>query len=333
MDTSESPSSAERKPLPTSIPRFPVNLRAHKGILAIHWGVLIFVSSVLPLAGYFSLRYATTMKVQHILSIFTPIFGAVSLYSFIMRTVRLARPTSTCRPLGVMPGYGWGRSWALDYFDWNFALGFCVVTAVIAASIAKKPSDVRIASLPLSVLLLQVAGQMVLLIPLRAFGWRVPCRISSYTKGEKARPAVYTIIEDIVAVDGKQGTDFRRIFDERWHASPEFRRLLEQMDILWGVTGVIVAGVCIGVGFGVKSTDAAAWAIGKTLLPEHLELSFVSYLYELSGHQLKSTITGWSLPWLWAFVMTFISIQRTKAMCRRENAMFSAETPNTKATA
>ena len=76
------------------------------------------------------------------------------------------------------------------------------------------------------------------------------------------RPAVYTIAEDVVAVDGKQGDIFRAAFNARYEASPEFRQLLAHMDLLWGCSGVAVAAGCIAVIFAVEETSVG-WAIGE----------------------------------------------------------------------
>ncbi len=224
----------------SQIARIPINLRAKKFKIAIRCCILIFTSGILPIAGYFALRYATTLKVTYILSIFTPIFGVVSFCSFIIPTISLASTSSTCRPLGST------RRWALDYFNWNFALGIVYISNIIAIGIAQTPSNVKIVSLPLSILLLQVCAQMVLLIPARALHLRTPFRISSCAKGKPVRPAVYMIAENVVAVDAKQGDIFRAACNARYESSPEFRRLLSQLDFLWGISGVLVAGAIIG---------------------------------------------------------------------------------------
>lgn len=237
------------------IPRIPLNVREHKFRIAIQAFIVLLSSSILPLAGFFSLHYKTTLKTQYILSIFTPIFGVVSLLSLITRTIRLARKSSTCRPLGAT------NPWALDYFDWNFAGGFVVVSIIISIGISRNPSDVRIVSLPLSLLLIQVCGQMVILIPLRAMGLRAPFRISSYGKGERARPACFTIAEDIVAVDANQGDIFRAAWTARYEASAPFRRLLAWLDVLWGVSGICIAAGVVAVIFAVPN-DSIGWAVG-----------------------------------------------------------------------
>lgn len=248
---------------------------------------------------------ATTLKTTYILSIFTPIFGVVSLYSFILRTVRLAKKSSTCRPLGST------GAWTLDYFDWNFAFGLVVVSVIIAIGISRNPSSVKITSLPLSVLILLVCGQMVLLLPLRALGVRAPFRFSSIARGDALRPAVYVIGEDVVAVDGEQGDVFRAQWNARYESSAPFRTLLARLDWFWGVSGVSVAGTVIGVIFGFNQ-DAVGWAVGKSSALERrcFEGSWTNWL-----------ITGWSVPWIWAALMMIVTIEMTKSTCRQENEM------------
>lgn len=255
MERNDGKSAVSTGPV-QKFPRIPLNIRDHKPRIAIQASIVILSSCILPLAGYFTLHYATTLKTQYILSIVTPIFGVVSLFGFITRTSRLARKSSTCRPLGAT------SPWALDFFDWNFVGGFVLVSVIISIGISRNPSDVRIVAMPLVLLLIQVCGQMVLLIPLRAMGFRALFRISSYGKGELARPASFTIAEDVVAVDGNQGEIFRAAWTARYEASAPFRRLLARLDVLWGVSGIFVAAGVIAVIFGVPN-DSVGWAVGQ----------------------------------------------------------------------
>lgn len=272
------------------IARIPLDLRQHKTRIALQASITLFTSGILPLIGYLALHYTTTLKSTYILTIFIPIFGLVSLYSLILRTVRLAKKSSTCRPLGST------SAWTLDYFDWNFLLSFSILSVVIAVGLSLDPVNIRMASLPLSLLLLLVCGQLVIFIPLRALGVRAPIRFSSVARGERLRPAVYTIAEDIVAVDGEQGDVFRAQWDARYESSAPFRTLLARLDWVFGVSGVLVAAVIIGVIFGVKE-DSVGWAV------------------------------GWSAPWIWASAMMLITIEMTKSTCRRENETTSQVGP------
>ena len=80
------------------------------------------------------------------------------------------------------------------------------------------------------------------------------------------RPACYTIAEDIVAVDGKQGDVFRAIWNARYEASPPFRHLLAQMDILWGCSGLAVAAGCLATIWAVDNITIG-WAVGRLPMP------------------------------------------------------------------
>ena len=253
-DSMESSPPAHQKP--GRIPRFNINPREHKAIIGFHLFMVFLTSCIIPLTAYYTLLYKTTVKPQIILGIVTPIFGVVSLFSLFMRTWRLLQPGSKYLPLGQR------SRWGLDYFDWNFIGGFVVVSVIISLGISMKPSNIRIVSLPLPLLLLQVCLQMLILIPIRAMNVRAPFRFSSIATGEHLKPAVYVIAEDVVAVDAKQGDVFRAQWKARYEASAPFRTLLARMDWMWGISGTIVAGGCIGVSFGVKNTDIG-WATGK----------------------------------------------------------------------
>lgn len=88
---------------------------------------------------------------------------------------------------------------------------------------------------------------------------RAPISISSVRRGDHCRPGVYTIIEDVIAVDGSGGLAFREALDRRFQASPEFRHMLATLSLFWSVPALLVAGGCtaviwtvpIGVAYGV----------------------------------------------------------------------------------
>ena len=150
----------------------------------------------------------------------------------------------------------------LDYFNWNFGFGFCYITALIVYSTASHPGHVRIAALPLTLLLLQVCGQLLVVSAMVVFRVRYPFQLSSMPKGDLVRPAIYTIAEDIVAVDGGQGTQFRELFNSRYQASVTVRLLMQRLELLWGVSGFAVAVMLVVLIFKVDNEDVS-WTIGK----------------------------------------------------------------------
>lgn len=102
---------------------------------------------------------------------------------------------------------------------------------------------------------------------------RAPITISSVKKGSHCRPGVYTIIEDIIAVDGSGNLQFRAALDKRYQASPEFRNMLAKLSLFWSIPGLAIAagvtaaiwtvpiGVAFGIGWAVPFVWAAVWAV------------------------------------------------------------------------
>lgn len=75
------------------------------------------------------------------------------------------------------------------------------------------------------------------------------------------RPGVFTLMEDVVAVDGGGGQDFRQALVARYEASKEFRSMLQQLNWAWGSASLLVAIVTTVLVFVVENEDAA-FALG-----------------------------------------------------------------------
>lgn len=124
--------------------------------------------------------------------------------------------------------------------------------------------------MPHSTVLLLVGSQLVTTHFMTLFSVRLPFRVSSLPRGAIARPSVYTIIEDIVGVDGGGRLDFRERLNERYEASPVFRRMLFRLNAAWGFGAVTLAGTLMGVvwivpgtvafGIGGSSFFSVAWS-------------------------------------------------------------------------
>ncbi|KAJ5641221.1 hypothetical protein N7490_005221 [Penicillium lividum] len=183
--------------------------------------------------------------------------GGVSFLAFLIRAWALWRTNSDCRPLGQE------NRWAFDYFFWNFVFMFCVLTALITSGITKE--NLQIVSLPLSILILWVSIQMVICEVMLALNIKVPFRVSSLQKGDALRPGLYVIVEDTVAVDGKQGRAWRQAWNDRYLSSPLFRYFLSQMERLWAATGLSIVAIVWGVVFGLENHEIG-YTLGKYLL-------------------------------------------------------------------
>ncbi|KAJ5114107.1 hypothetical protein N7456_002641 [Penicillium angulare] len=208
--------------------------------------------------------------------------GGVSFLAFLIRAWALWRTDSDCRPLSSE------NRWAFDYFFWNFVFTFCVLTALITSGITTE--NLQIVSLPLSILVLWISAQMAIAEVLLALKVKVPFRMSSLQKGDTLRPGVYVIVEDVVAVDGKQGRAWRQAWNDRYLASPIFRQFLSQIERLWAGTGLLVVAIVWGVVFGLENHE-----IGYAL--------------------------GWALPFAWGACMAFITTVLAKRMLRQEKTV------------
>ncbi len=82
-------------------------------------------------------------------------------------------------------------------------------------------------------LMFLVGGELAVFAAWASFGFRTPFRISSLPRGVVMRPGIYTIIEDIIAVDTGSGRLYREALDARYEASPLFRRMLYQLNLFW----------------------------------------------------------------------------------------------------
>lgn len=74
-------------------------------------------------------------------------------------------------------------------------------------------------------------------------GVKTHFRVSSMPAGTPSPPGIFTLVEDIVAVDGGGGTRFREEWKARYEASPLFRRMLNRLDAFWGFGALLAATV------------------------------------------------------------------------------------------
>jgi len=84
---------------------------------------------------------------------------------------------------------------------------------------------------------------MLIIDVLRYFKVPAPIRISSLPRGSPLRPGIYSIIEDVVAVDGSGGTEFRQRLNLRYLASHHFRMMLHRLTIFWAFGSLMIAVV------------------------------------------------------------------------------------------
>lgn len=126
---------------------------------------------------------------------------------------------------------------------------------LIVGTIPKEP-PIRLLSMPVPTLTFAFGVELLIVDAARLMGMRAPFRISSLPQGAPLRPGIYSIIEDVIAVDGSGGTEFRERFNARYNASHYFRQMLHRLTLFWAVPACLVAGATTAIIFTV-SRDVA----------------------------------------------------------------------------
>ncbi|KAF5528534.1 hypothetical protein CGCA056_v000084 [Colletotrichum aenigma] len=268
------PSRPTFQPTP---PPLNYTLRTRKLAIFLFWTLILFDSIAMPIALYFGLWYgvgpgtntATEKKEKltpnAVFSIVTAAVGGASIVEYFLRFWRLWRKGSTCRVIGA-------HRWYLDWFHWNFSFAWIIIMIELIVGTVPEHPPIRLLSMPVTTMLFVFGTELLLVDTMRYFHVPAPCRISSIPKGAQLRPGIYSLIEDICAVDGSGGTEFRVALDRRYEASHVFRAMLRRLGVFWAV-------------------GAEACAVLCTVL-----------IFTLDG-DVAYTI-GWSLPFVWAGIWT-----------------------------
>ncbi|KAE9365178.1 hypothetical protein N431DRAFT_353302 [Stipitochalara longipes BDJ] len=258
------------------LPELPYTLHTRKRSIALTWSALILITCIQVEFLYFLLRYGTSVGLNTALTVPTALLLGFSILAMLLRTWQLARRESKLKPIG-------GKWYFFDFFHWNMVLGFIIVTAVLSAATAEDPQNIRQASMPQAVILFLASSQLIVTGIMSKFGWRTPIRFSSTSRGEVMKPGVFVLIEDIVAVDGGGGQEFREALLKRYEKSEVFRKLVTQMNWFWGSGSM---GVAAGV---------------------------TAVVYSVEDENVVFAL-GWCLPWVWAGTGAICTVLWTKRM-------------------
>lgn len=264
------------------------SLRTRKTSITVFWTLILIDSIAVPLVVYFCLQYLTNLSPNAVFSISTACLGGISIIEYFVRFWRLWKKGSTCRVIGA-------RRWYFDWFHWNFSAAWVFIMVELIVGTAFEHPPIRLLAMPLSSLLFWFTLEIITEDVLRYFNKPAPMRISSIQKGEPIRPGIYSIIEDICAVDGSGGTTFRTALDERYKASHYFRQMLHRLSEVWAITMLICAVVTTILVF--------------TLEPE------VAY------------VVGWTLPFIWAGIVTLWTFWYVKRCLKYELEKWEERTP------
>lgn len=147
--------------------------------------------------------------------------------------------------------------------------------------------------MPLASVLFTFGTELLIMDVARLMHVPSPVRISSLPKGSQLRPGIYNIIEDIVAVDGGGGTEFRKRLNTRYEASHYFRQMLHRLTLFWAI-------------------GAEAMAVVTTIL-----------VFTLSRDAAYTV--GWSAPFVWAGVWVLATIWYVKKDLKLERDRWGSD--------
>ena len=120
--------------------------------------------------------------------------------------------------------------------------------------------QIRLISLPAAVLMYLVATLTLLSLILNALKFKLPFRFGSLEAGNVLRPAVYYIVDDVVAVDGGGGIEYRKAFIARYDSSAIFQRIIWDVSVVWMLYFYVFAILFTVLVFTLPK--AAVYAVG-----------------------------------------------------------------------
>ncbi|OSS54040.1 hypothetical protein B5807_01450 [Epicoccum nigrum] len=253
-------------------PPLKYSLRTRKKAIFWFWTLIILDCIFMPIGLYFGMWYGLTrdqLSANATFSISTALLGTVSIVEYFIRFHRLWKKDSTCRVIGAKRAY-------LDWFHWNLSFAWFFIMIELIAGTCPHDPPIRVLAMPAATMLFAIGFQLLILDILRLRGIPAPCRISSLPKGAPLRPGIYAYIEDICAVDGSGGTEFRQRLNLRYQASKAFREMLHRLTLFWAIGAIVCATVTTAIIFTIQR-DAAY-------------------------------VVGWILPFLWAGIWAAITI-------------------------
>jgi hypothetical protein len=233
-------------------PPLKYSLRPRKKAIFWFWTLIILDCIFMPIGLYFGMWYGLTrdqLSANAVFSISTALLGTVSIVEYFIRFFRLWKKDSNCRVIGAKRSY-------LDWFHWNLSFAWFFIMIELIAGTCPHDPPIRVLAMPAPTMLFAIGFQLLFLDVLRLRNVPAPCRISSLPKGAPLRPGIYAYIEDICAVDGSGGTEFRQRLNLRYQASKAFREMLHRLTLFWAIGAIVCAAATTTIVFTIPR-DAA----------------------------------------------------------------------------
>jgi len=237
---------------------------------------------IVPIALYYGLYYGGDVQNWITFAVVTTVWGGPTYLEFAIRSLSLIKKESFYRPLGT------NSRWCFDVVTWASVVSITAVTALFIIGSAPHIVWLRVLCMPAPSLLYTLGGVSGLLTFYNVHHWKAPFRLSSTGKGEPVKPGVYYFIEDVVAVNANAGRPYREALAARYDASPRFRQMMYNQSLFWSIPALIIA----------------------------IPLTVIAVV-----HSIPATVAYgicWAVPFLWATIWAFISVQWVRSDMRRE---------------
>ncbi|KAG0650175.1 hypothetical protein D0Z07_2939 [Hyphodiscus hymeniophilus] len=239
----------------------PYSLHDRYRSIATAWTIIIIPPIFINLGLFYGLWYGKPhMDRIAVLTIPTAVLGIFTVIAVVERVWKLIQPSPEFRPL-KSPRH------ALDIFQWGYFGALLIISALISSTLARGDADddghelqTRLISMPAPVLMFFLATLTLLSLVLNAFKIELPFRFGSMEAGNVVRPAIYYIVEDVVAVDGDGGIAYREAFTARYETSPIFQKMIWTLSVAWMVAFYVLAAIFTVLIF--RLPKAAVYAVG-----------------------------------------------------------------------
>jgi hypothetical protein len=122
---------------------------------------------------------------------------------------------------------------SLDSHQHQFTLRF--VASTLGLSLATGHANLRLIALAPNLLSAMCGPQFLVSCPCYRLGCRIPFAFASQPKRSIPPPGLFTVVEDMVAVDGRGGLAFLAAWLRRYQISPRCMNMMWRLPGFWGV--------------------------------------------------------------------------------------------------
>lgn len=118
---------------------------------------------------------------------------------------------------------------------WGYFLALIMIASEISSSLSlPNGPHLSLIAMPVPSLMFLLATLLLISLILNSTHIKAPFRLGSTGKGEaEVRPAIFYVVEDVVAVEGNGGIAYRVAFNERYTSSKIFQSMIYNLSVVW----------------------------------------------------------------------------------------------------